>query len=323
MVDINQVIYDRPKLSEFAHPINDGSYIFITNEVAKMYQKINLWINNRVPGAIIYGRPRLGKTSAIRYVMFVLKEKWGSQANFYSMTTNYYSKLTERIFFEELLKSVGHEEVTKGTVVEKRRRLINYLVGKASITSAKKVVFFLDEAQRLTEKHYDLLMDIYNELYANNITLTTILVGQPELRLTRKSYYGYKDMIRERFMLETHEFFGIKGKEDLYLCLKQYDEELCYPEDTDWTFTKYYFPKQFDKGFRIKNYTNEILNQFTDIQNKYGISTFLNIPMQFFTLMIEYILKNFGVEGENLWELDSDNLKAALDSSGYERIIEP
>jgi len=323
MENENQGVIERPKLSEYVHPINDGSYIFVTNEVGLMYEKVNIWINNRVPGAIIYGRPRIGKTSSIDYIMLVLQSSWGSRANFYSMTTNHYSKLTERIFFEEMLKSVGHAEINKGTAVDKRRRLINFLVGKASITSAKKIIFFIDEAQRLSEKHYDLLMDIYNELHANNITLTTILVGQPELKLIRKSYYGYKDMIRERFMLEMHEFHGIKDLNDLKLCLSQYDKELCYPENSTWTFTKYFFPKQFENGFRLVDYSGQILKLYEDIQSNYGISTFQHIPMQFFTLMVEYILNELGIEGKNNWILDDDDLKEAIDRSGYERILEP
>ena len=320
---MNKVLTEnqRPSLLDFSHPVDDGGYIFLTNQAAIMNKKINVWIRNRIPGAIIYGKPRLGKTKAISYNIRVLSEQWGTRANFYYMTTATYSNITENIFFEEMLRSIGQPETRKGTVVEKRIRLNRFLIGKASLTGAKKIIFFIDEAQRLTEKQYDLLMDIYNELYANGITLTTILVGQIELQKKRRSFYGYKDMIRERFMTELHEFYGILDLADLKLCLQQYDQALTFPENSGWTFTRYYFPNQFENNFRLANYAQLIFDTFWKIQQAHNLTTFQQIPMQYFTLFVEDMLREYGIEGLNCWELSSDNIHDAILMTGYEATL--
>lgn len=311
----------QPQIPDFSHPIEDGEYIFLTNEAGIMNRKINTWIRNRIPGAIIFGKPRLGKTKAINYNLRVLTEKWGSRANFYYMTTATYTNITERIFFEEMLRSVGQPEIQKGTVVEKRNRLNRFLIGKACITNARKIIFFIDEAQRLSEKQYDLLMDIYNELNDNGITLTTILVGQIELQKKRMSFYGYKDMIRERFMTELHEFHGIVDFENLKFCLRQYDQELEFPEGSGWTFTRYYFPGQFENGFRLAKYTKMIFSVFWEIQQAHDATTFQQIPMQYFTLFVEYLLREYGVEGLNRHEFSSDDIRTAIVMTGYESTL--
>ncbi|WP_318766119.1 ATP-binding protein [Lactiplantibacillus carotarum] len=269
------MLSERPVLPNFSHPVEEGHYLFLTTQIAKMCNQINIWIQNRIPGAIIYGRPRLGKTAAINFAQRYLGNLWKNRADFYYMTTNTYTTLTERIFFEEMLRSVGHEEIAKGTIVEKRMRVMNTLITNATILNVKKVVFFIDEAQRLTEKQYNWLMDIYNELYANGITLTTILIGQPELQLTRTSYFKYKTMIRERFMTEIYEFHGLLSIKDIQVCLEQYDIERKYPTDSEWTFTRYYFPSQFENGFRIGNYSKSIYDAFWKVQQKNSKLRFL------------------------------------------------
>lgn len=42
-----------------------------------MYQTVLKWVENRIPGAIIYGRPRLGKTRAISYLINCLPQDFG------------------------------------------------------------------------------------------------------------------------------------------------------------------------------------------------------------------------------------------------------
>lgn len=311
----------RPDLPDFAHPVYDGGYIFLTNQAAIMNRKINIWIRNRIPGAIIYGRPRLGKTKAINYNIRVLEEQWGERANFYYVTTTSYAHITENIFFEELLRSIGHPETRKGTIVEKRIRVNRFLIGKASLTGAKKIVFFIDEAQRLTEKQYDLLMDVYNELYANGITLTTILVGQIELKRIRSTFYGYKDMIRERFMTDLYEFHGIEDIADLKLCLRQYDQELTFPEKSGWTFTRYYYPSQFETGFRLENYAKQSYDSFWQIQQEHSLTAFQQVPMQYFTLFVEYILREYGIEGLDCQDLSKDSIRDAILMTGYGQML--
>lgn len=64
---IHSASIERP-LFDGQHPIESGNYHIATNEILNLYNVINKWIKNRLPGGIVYGRPRLGKTRAIEYM---------------------------------------------------------------------------------------------------------------------------------------------------------------------------------------------------------------------------------------------------------------
>lgn len=51
----------------------------------------------------------------------------------------------------------------------------------------RRIMLIIDEAQRLTEYHYNWLMDIYNDLDYEKISMTVISVGQSEL-LARRTF---------------------------------------------------------------------------------------------------------------------------------------
>ena len=67
------------------HPIESGNYHIITKEILDLYGVINKWIKNRLPGGIVYGRPRLGKTRAIEYMRYYLKEEYGKEFPIFSI----------------------------------------------------------------------------------------------------------------------------------------------------------------------------------------------------------------------------------------------
>lgn len=72
----------RPFIPKGTHPVETGKYLISTNEIDRMYQTVLQWIENRMPGAIIYGRPRLGKTRAITYLMNCLPQDFGKTCQF-------------------------------------------------------------------------------------------------------------------------------------------------------------------------------------------------------------------------------------------------
>lgn len=317
MTQSTNVLENRPVIAE--HPLTENSYIFLTKQIAILYKKTNDWIQNRMPGAVIYGESRMGKSTAIRYLMASLKATWGNKANFYSMITKTDLRLTDKTFFEGMLRAVGHPEISKGTITDKRNRLTNLLIARASSTNTRKIVFFIDEAQKLTDTHFDFYMDISNELDANGIALISILVGQSELLKKRGSLKGYRDMIRNRFFLESCEFQGLLTKGDFQLCLNQYDKELKYPTNSDWSFTRYYFPEQFNSGFRLTNYTDIIYDSFWKIQQKYHLTSFEQVPMQYLVNFIRVLLIEYGIDGENCWDLSEKQISDAIKKGLYEQ----
>lgn len=121
-----------------------------------------------------------------------------------------------------------------------------------------RVSFFIDDAQRLVEIHYDWLMDLYNDLDHYGITLTTILVGQKELVHQRSAFIsGDKFQIVGRFMSHEYQFKGIENLNNLRICLTGYDDYCEYPTNSNWSFTKYFFSESFTRGYRLHHSAEE------------------------------------------------------------------
>ncbi len=75
MVSISEQL-GRPYVPKGSHPVENGRYLIATNEIDRLFESICQWIDNRAPGAIVYGRPRLGKSKAIDYIMKILPDEY-------------------------------------------------------------------------------------------------------------------------------------------------------------------------------------------------------------------------------------------------------
>ncbi|WP_339372008.1 ATP-binding protein [Paenibacillus elgii] len=327
----------RPFVPKKTHPIETGKYLIATKEVIRMYSEIKQWIENRAPGGIAYGRPRLGKTRAVRYIRNELPLDFGEGLPIFQLNCRQNNRPNENLFYEELLSDFGHALPYKGRVTMKSERLINFLKLKAEESGTRRVVIFVDDAQRLEDLHYNVLMDIHNKLDQDGITLTTILVGQPELEHRRSAFVHAKQaQIVGRFMVHEYKFSGIKSLIELETCLAGYDEVSEYPDDSGWSFTRYYFPDSFvptkqgeslmetdetqkpkPKGFRLKNYAEEVYTLFDDLRKQAGIKKKLEIPMQYLALSVEYLFKKYGVDGKRIDYLNLEHWNEAIRRSGY------
>lgn len=311
----NRII--RPFVPAGTHPIETGRYLIGTVEISRLYEVVTQWIENRIPGGIVYGRPRLGKSRALSFLMHILPADYNNRLSIYDLSSYQSKSPTERSFYEDLLSGVGHDLAFRGSTSEKRVRLVRYLIEQGIRLENRRIVFFMDDAQRLSELQYNCLMDIYNDLDKAGIQLTVILVGQPELLHQRSAFIRTKKtQIVGRFMTQDHEFTGIQNLEDLKYCLTGFDQESEYPVGSGWSFTHYYFPEAFKDGHRLEHEAKDLFNLFKESASAAGIRK-IDIPMQYLMLTIEYICKRFGsINSGNHWPT-IEQWRKAIESSGY------
>lgn len=283
-----------------------------------MCDTVTSWVENRCPGGIIHGRPRLGKTRAMQYLVNELSNT--NNPMFWPVCTTtcrQYRAPTEGGFFEDLLRDVGHA-IVGGLASNKRDRLNKFLLETAELSRTNQIVLIIDEAQRLQQIQYDWLMDIYNELDTNGVFMTVILVGQDELLHQRSVFLTLKRVqIVGRFMVHTFKFEGIKRACELKTCLSGYDEYSEYPENSGMSFTQYFFPDLFERGFRLASFADEMFEVYKELRKENGIKKPLEIPMQYITLATEYCLKRYGRYGNNLDRFGKAHWREAIENSGY------
>lgn len=308
---------NRPIINQGEHPIETGNYHIVTNEIIHLCAVMHRWISNRVPGAIIYGRPRLGKTKAIEYLKVYLKSEFGETLPIFTMLCSYH-KPNENRFFTELLRDVGHSAFLQGKPEAKKDRLLKFFIQQAENSGHHKIILFIDEAHMLYEQDYNWLIDIYNQLDRCSINLTVILVGQKDLIHQKSAFIsGNKMQIVGRFMVQEQMFSGVKTANDLKICLNSYDNTSEYPIGSGFSFTRYFFPEAFDDGNRFVNEAEAIFDRFKKLRSEAKIRGNIEIPMLYITLAIDNCFKIFGANGKGSYWPTLEDWDESIIRSGY------
>lgn len=310
--------YIRPNVPAGSHPIETTRYLLPTPSIDDSYKAVLQWIENRVPGGIIYGKPRLGKTRGIQYLTRLLAEQFGANLPVMTLLCRDYRISSETTFFEDLLRTAGHALYRSGRAAAKRDRLIEYLAEKVEFSSQNRLILFIDEAQKLHELHYKWLIDLHNELDARDVAMIVLLVGQDELVHQFSAFQQtQKTQIIGRFMVHQLEFHGLRGATQIKRCLEAYDVCSEYPEGSGWSFTRYFYPAVFNSGFRLKSYGDSLWEAFRVTRDECGVPGNREIPMQYFCRTVEFALRKYGTLEEVSSEISLEMWKDAIRVSGY------
>ncbi|MEK4510803.1 MULTISPECIES: ATP-binding protein [Paenibacillus] len=310
---------ERPNIPPGSHPVEIDDYQIPTNEIMKIFKSVSRWIQLRITGAVIYGRPRLGKTWMIKYLKNKIPTHLGVDLPIHHIVSLHAKIAKEEEFIESLLSDMDHAFALAGKVGAKRQRLLKFLEQQGCTNSLRMVVLFIDEAQCLDSLHFEWLMDYYNKLDLLRVTLVVFLVGQPQL-YTQKTIYsrGHEDQIIQRFMIEEHKFNGLKNEMDIKSCLISFDERSEYPKDSGWSFTRYYFPEAFTVGERLQNFSKDIHDLYVELRTKYNIKGPFEIPMKHMIIAIKIIFVDHGMNSDKpLHWVTTKHWKEAILKTNY------
>ena len=279
----------RPEFEPGNHPFDTAEYALPTPSIQAGLEKVVSVIRNRRPGAMFTAMQRTGKTHAIMFWKAYIALELGMPIPIFIMSMHEFDRAGEAAFFELLLESVGHS-LLNGISSVLRRRLNDFLCARAVSAKQRKVVLFIDEAQKLQEIHYAWLVDLTNDLSQRGIILTIFLVGQPELIHRRDAFILSKRLeYLGRFMAESFRLRGLRSEADVKSVLHGYDESE-YPSGSSWTFTRFFFPTAFENGWRLSESAKEVWRAFAEVIEANGFEK--DIPMDHFTLTVEQVLRS-------------------------------
>lgn len=295
---------------------SSNQFNIATAAILDLEEHITKWIFNNTTGAIIYGRPRIGKTRAIIYISTMLKVKYGSELPIFVLNaTEHVPK--DKFFYSELLKVVGHPEFDRGTVTMLKERLLTSLFACASNTQYRRIILFIDEAYNFSEKDYRWLMDVYNNLNLKDIHLYVFMIGTEELRARKQALIMAKQhQIVGRFMVEECQFHGIQNAKQLAICLYNFDKPLNIA-GRQIVLTKEFFPEAYKDGRFLSSCAEELMDEFLIVMQEIEIPEKSEIPMLYVVNAIKYCLNNYGVAGKKLYFPTREAWRDSIDNSGY------
>lgn len=302
---------------EHSHPLLKDSAILPTRPLEEFVNTIGLWMENLIPGGIVWGYQRVGKTRGIRYVIKNTELLFGHPVPMTLISTwdPKYSSLTENRFFGELLRSLGHAIPDAGTAQAKRHRIVSFIAERTHEVNEHRFLLFFDEAQWLHNSQLNYLMDIHNQLALQDIRLITILVGQPELT-ERKQAVRDKQLrhLMGRFMTLTHQFQGCLGRSDFRILLKSIDSLTEYPENSGQCYTKNFVPEAFEAGWRLEDQCDLIWDIFEEACRLRNLTHCKEWPLQGLMALVRHILRTVSGKDSHDLILERSDVEFGLDS---------
>lgn len=315
----------RPAIREGEHPVESGDYVINTPPIEETFRATCRWIRNRIPGGMVTGVQRIGKTRCTMFLPHLIKEEFGTALPIYTVDCEFMSKMPEEgRFYSHLLESVGHADPVSGKIYAKKIRFVEHLKTTAALGGEKRIVIILDEAQNLQSEHYGWLVGITNQLDRKHIRTIFLLFGQKELEHVRSCFVAEgRRQIVGRFMVQRHHFRALESLNDVQSCLAQYDELTEYPESSEWSYTRYYFPTAFSKGWRLSHCASAIWESFVALRKSSKVAFEKNfyIPMQEFTRTVEFLLREYSDMDAVVLEFTAAHIERAIDESGFLEVL--
>lgn len=286
----------RDSIPEELHPVLTRKYTLVSPTMERVAAEVVAWIRNGVSGATIEGETRTGKSKTRRFVARVIEH------NFPRTTIVSYlaSRTDDRRrsdcgFFGSLLKAIKHPLWDKGNIAQRRDRLIERLVDLAQTSGVPKCVLLIDEAEYLSEVDFHHLAGIFNELDERSIELHTYQFGRAEISNVREAIRrNGQTQLLTRFFEDRIEFHGIRKLNEMKACLSRYDTHARFPENTGWTYARYYCPEAFSKGWRLADCAQQFWSAFEEVHRQAGQARPLEVPMKYLVRVAEQYLVRVG-----------------------------
>lgn len=298
------------------HPLSDRNYRLPTPPIEELYAIIIEALKWRRPGVMAYGMQRMGKTTAIDYLVALLKINLPELA--VAVLRCHHKRVpSETAFFSNFLFILKHKAVSGRDTEQMRQRVVQRLCEMADANKSSQLLLFADEAQNLTRSEYEWLRDVHDELHHWGKALLVILVGQPELKGDKTTFQRDGSMhIVSRFMVHELIFRGARHAEDCATCLQGYDLQE-FPADSGWSHTRFAFPHAYASGLRFANEGSAAWHAFDLAHRSTKLPQKLEIGMEYLTAAAEHLMVSNAMHDHSEFRPSIELWKQAVKASGY------
>lgn len=301
------------------HPVVTKRYIAYTRVIDATCKLIRERVWTRRTGTVLYARPRIGKTRCALALRESLKSEFPNVLVIFLSADIAAANSSDNGLIKDILSADDVLIRGKKSRKEALAHLLIHIPMRLAALGGTQFVLIIDEMQLLRESELEQLLVLHNRLESHQISMTTIGFAQPEilnLRTALAATHAYN--LIGRFLSETFVFDACRTAEDLNEILKDYDETKCYPEDTPWTFTQFFFPEAYDEGFRLANHAEAIFSALDGIKTTEG---YKGIPMEHVARTIESLLLQNRNFDNSSFSLSDKHISSAVQASGLENFI--
>lgn len=313
-MDCLNLSYEEREVLIDEHPLIQKTYLLITPAIKRVYALIRERVWMRRTGTFMFARPRMGKTTCASAVRDSL------QAEFPKLFVILFSadkrKQSDSGLIIDILKSDGLTIGPRLSYKDLFNRLLTHIETSVANRKGTQFVLMIDEMQLLSEADLNVLLVLHNRLELKSIKMTTIGFAQTDIQHVRSALHATQaHNLLARFLSEPIPFDGCTAKEDLEEILHAYDEVKRFPENSDYTYTRFFLPLAYENGFRLRQLSNPIWSALKKSSMPLGENS---IPMEHLFRTIEYLL----VAGRHFdtsdYAISRQNILDAVEASNLE-----
>lgn len=200
-------------------------------------------------------------------------------------------------------------------------RIRNFIRTRCGQARVRRMVLFIDNAQRITDGEFQYLEDLDAQLADDRLSLFLVLVRQSDAEgvdigddwLDRPSH-----TVRRWFM-DTMPFQPLMGLREIAHALSRYDKSVTWPTP-DMPFTRYFAREAFDRGWTLASEAGLIVAEMKALRKAYQLPESEAWPMATFTLVVHYLLSEVAARQEGFKALTAEQVRSALLATGYLRL---
>ncbi len=301
------------------HPLERNTAILPTPALNLCVNEIKTWVEDYVPGGILHGTQRVGKTFASKFIEKRVEQLFGKQIPTYFHCCSDPKNPTELDFFSGLLKTTGFALDAPTRTNRARISIVNHFECISLESKDNRIILMLDDAQWIQRSEYHWLMWLHNELDKRGIFLIVALVGQPEL-LTKADQLLEFPEITARFMAEAVEVRGICDAEDLRFILEALDTKSEFPNGSGISFAAAYVPTAHREGFRLAGHADRIFNLFQRKATDNSVKNFDQLTMQTIKRFTLSLLRQLSALDSKYLQLLDSMILDSIEKSGFQRL---
>lgn len=260
-----------------------------TPEIDRLCVTVAKWIKLQLPGGIVYGVQRNGKTKACDYLAGTIAELLGFSIAVARLIIpeQERNRPHEREFHQEVLQQTGCARCTSKDISVLRRREHTHLQEIAQSAGSKRLLVIVDEAQNLHRSQFGYLIFLFNALEKLGIYPFFLLVGQPEMRNITATWDEAGGLqVIGRFFAREHRYLGVHPDE-IRLVLLAFDEP---GEEGGPPPLAKVFPAAYAAGWRLERLAPAYVEAVAMIMKAHNIAGGLRLPMQYFRASLLSIL---------------------------------
>jgi hypothetical protein len=274
------------------------------------------------------GHGRFGKTFAFR----VLKQTDGWRPFPLYMVEYTWSKPTkssEGYFFSSFLLQDKQTVSASAMSNVSLARVANHWRVEAARAGADVICVGINESNRLTLEDLEHVVSIGNELERTS-RVFFFFINQIDAGSNVRNGVERRPPphISGRLFTTSHHFTGLLWDipadeasfqlvSDVALACREYDDILVWPEGSGITYTQYFAPTAFAKGWRLSSQLDLIRTVVNAVRAENGLGPVRDWPMITFERFVYYVLVRIAFEDPEFTELTEAHIRDALHRNAY------